>query len=120
MTIAEFKPNSRGDQLKTVLRRVSGRPVEVARTGVSMLVERWPQTLSATQAGARATTTALQRLPDSTLRSLLASSVGLGAGLYLSGRRRLVVAAGVAPAVVMGAAMALRPVKPAISMGEAK
>ena len=118
MTIADFEPNSRGRRLTTVLRRVSG-PIEAARTGATSLARRVPETMNATLAGASATTSALQKLPDSTLRSLAASSVGLGAGFYLTGRRRLAVAAGVAPALVMGAAIALRPVNP-VAPTEAK
>jgi hypothetical protein len=67
--------------------------------------------MQATRNGASATTSALQTLPDSTLRWLAASSVGLGAGLYLAGKQRLLIAAGVAPALIMGAAIALRPHK---------
>jgi hypothetical protein len=83
-----------------------------ARDGASTLVARLPATLTATQAGARATTTALQKLPDSTLRSLAATSAGVGAGLYLAGRRRVAVAAGIVPAL-FGAAIVLRPSKAA-------
>jgi hypothetical protein len=60
-------------------------------------------------AGAGATTKALQTLPDSTLRWLTAGSVGLGVGLYLAGAPRLATAAGVTPALMMGAAMVVRP-----------
>jgi hypothetical protein len=81
------------------------------QAGASNLVARLPATARATQAGARATTSALQQLPDSTLRSLAASSAGLGAGLYLAGKNRLLVALGVVPAIVVGAAIALRPHK---------
>jgi len=48
-------------------------------------------------------------MPSSTSRSLATGSVGLGAGLYIGGAPRLVAAAGVAPAVVIGAAIFLRP-----------
>jgi hypothetical protein len=68
--------------------------------------------MDATLAGANVTTSELQRLPDSTLRLLAASSIGLGVGLYLSGAPRLIVAAGMAPALVMGAAIAGRPIVP--------
>jgi hypothetical protein len=71
-----------------------------------------PGTMHATRAGARGTTSALQTLPDSTLRSLAASSIGLGAGFYLAGAPRLVIAAGVAPALIVGAAIVLRPIAP--------
>jgi hypothetical protein len=59
-------------------------------------------------------TSAIQSLPDSTLRWLAAASAGLGAGFYLAGAPRLVVAAGVAPALIMGASMVLRPVEPIV------
>jgi hypothetical protein len=109
MTIDEFDQRS-PNHLTTVLRRVSA-PVRVAQDGLRRLAVRVPGTMRATQSGAQATTSALQTLPDSTLRWLAASSVGLGAGLYLTGKRRLVIAAGIAPAVIMGVAIALRPSK---------
>jgi hypothetical protein len=110
MTIADFD-SQHGKHLTTVLRRVSG-PVEAARGGVTTVIAHAPGTVRATQSAVRSTTSALQALPDSTLRSLAASSIGLGAGLYLAGRHRLAVAAGVGPALVVGTAIALRPVKP--------
>ena len=127
MTIEDLEPN-KPNHLTTVVRRVSGSvrvvrngaasllgrvpaTIRATRNGATSLLERVPATLSATQAGARATTSALQQLPDSTLQSLAASSAGLGAGLYLAGRRRLAVAAGVIPALVVGIAIAARPVK---------
>jgi hypothetical protein len=94
-------------------RRVSGA-IRIARIGATMLIVRVPGTLHATRAGANGTTSALQALPDPTLRWLAAGSVGLGAGLSLAGAPRLVVAAGVAPALIMGAAIALRPVEPVV------
>jgi hypothetical protein len=48
-------------------------------------------------------------MPSSTSQSLAAGSVGLGAGLLIAGAPRLVAATGVAPAVVIGAAILLRP-----------
>jgi hypothetical protein len=83
-----------------------------ARTGAQSLIARVLGAVQATQTSAQATTKALQKLPDSTLRWLAASSVGLGAGLYLAGKRRIAFAAGVAPALMLGAAVVLRPVKP--------
>jgi hypothetical protein len=77
-----------------------------------MLIEHAPAAARAAQAGARGTTSALQRLPDSTLRWLAAGSIGLAAGLQLAGVPRLLRAAGVAPALFMGAAVALRPTEP--------
>jgi hypothetical protein len=91
-------------------------PVSVAmtfaRTRARGLIERLPETMDATVAGANDTTSELQRLPDSTLRLLAAGSIGLGVGFYLAGAPRLIVAAGLVPALVMGAAIALRPVAP--------
>jgi hypothetical protein len=125
MTIEELQPDKPG-RLKAIVGRVSGSAhairnrasnlvgrlrvaVRATQAGASNLVARLPATARATQAGARATTSALQQLPDSTLRSLAASSAGLGAGLYLAGKNRLLVALGVVPAIVVGAAIALRP-----------
>jgi len=127
MTIEELQPDKPG-RLKAIVGRVSGSAhairnrasnlvgrlrvaVRATQAGASNLVARLPATARATQAGARATTSALQPLPDSTLRSLAASSAGLGAGLYLAGKNRLLVALGVVPAIVVGAAIALRPHK---------
>lgn len=93
-----------------VVRPVS-RAVEIARTSAAMLVERAPGTVRATRAGAHRTTRALWSLPDETLRRLAIGSVGLGAGLYLAGAPRLARAAGVVPALFMGAAIALRPTR---------
>ena len=125
MTIEELQRDKPG-RLKAIVGRVSGSAhairnrasnlvgrlrvaVRATQAGASNLVARLPATARATQAGARATTSALQQLPDSTLRSLAASSAGLGAGLYLAGKNRLLVALGVVPAIVVGAAIALRP-----------
>ncbi len=68
-----------------------------------------PGTVDATRSRARDATHALQSLPDSALRFLAASSMGIGAGFYLARAPRLAIVAGVAPALVMGAAIALRP-----------
>ena len=64
--------------------------------------------------GERAASTAgsLQALPDSTLLGLAATSVGVGAGFYLAGKSRLVVAAGILPALLAGIAVILRPIPP--------
>jgi hypothetical protein len=83
-----------------------------------MVMVHVPGTIQATLAGAHGTTSALRALPDPTLRWLAAGSVGLGAGLSLAGAPRLVVAAGVAPALIVGAAMALRQGEPVVSRGD--
>lgn len=104
------------DDLETgrsgAVQRVSGA-VRIARTGVVTLVERAPGALRATGAGVQGTTSALQRLPDSTLRWLAAGSVGLAAGLRLARAPRLVRVAAMAPALLMGAAIVLRRTEPA-------
>lgn len=89
-------------------RRVTGG-IRTARTGAARLVDRAPETMHAARAAAVDLTTNLQKAPDSTLRWLAATSVGVGAGFYLRRSPRLVVAAGILPAVVMGAAIVLRP-----------
>ena len=97
----------------SIARRVSAVASSV-RAVASKLAARTPSmqdTATATRDGARATTTALQQLPDSTLRALAATSLGVGAGLYLAGKQRLLVVAGVVPAVMMSAAIILRPSK---------
>jgi hypothetical protein len=101
-----------GRRLTSFGRHVTGA-IRIARNGARMLVVRVPGTVLATRSGARDTTSALQKLPDSTLRWLAASSVGLSAGFYFSGAPRLIIAAGIAPALLMGAAIALRPIVPA-------
>ena len=101
--------------LTNVRRRVS-RAISFARTSAAMIMERVPGTMLATRAGAHGTTSALQTLPDPTLRWLAATSVGLGAGFYLAGAPRLAIAAGIAPALLMGAAIVLRPIEPAVPM----
>jgi acyl-CoA reductase-like NAD-dependent aldehyde dehydrogenase len=119
MTIAESKRHSPGTpapagerrtQLATVARRLSGA-VKSAGSRAARLIGRVPGTINATRVGAQGTTSALQTLPDPTLRLLAASSVGLGAGFYMARAPRLIIAAGVAPALIMGAAMILRPIK---------
>jgi uncharacterized protein YjbJ (UPF0337 family) len=113
-------PNSThvlGEVRTSVAQRVSGA-MHFVSAGATTINERLPGTVRATRAGAHRTTTALQRLPDSTLRWLTAGSVGLAAGLKLAGAPRLVTAAGAAPALIMGAAIALRRTEPAVQIEE--
>ena len=116
----DLQNNQENDQQsnpENVRGRVSGA-LGFARTSASTLMERVPGTVRATRAGARRTTSALQRLPDSTLGWLTAVSVGLTAGLKLAGAPRLVTAAGAAPALIIGAAIALRPDEPVVPVHE--
>ena len=126
MTTTTYDQDAEDDQIvaedvheirASIARRASGA-IKRVRAQAARILARAPGTVqdsvAATKDGARATTTALQTLPDSTLRWLAASSVGLGAGLYLAGKQRLLIAVGIAPAVFMGAAIALRPTKHAV------
>ena len=83
--------------------------VRIARTTGPMLRRRSARAVAATRAGFGWTTRKVQAMPSSTSQSLAAGSVGLGAGLLIGGAPRLVAATGVAPAVVIGAAILLRP-----------
>ena len=67
--------------------------------------------LRAARAGVQGTTGALQTLPDSTLMGVAATSLGVGAGFYLARAPRLAIATGIAPALLMAAAIVLRPLK---------
>jgi hypothetical protein len=91
--------------------------VAFARRGAGTLLARVPGTIHATRAGVHDAASALQTLPEPTLRSLAASSVGLGAGLYLAGSPRVVIVAGMVPAMITGAAIALRPVERPVPSG---
>jgi len=101
----------RRHRFASIARRVTGI-MRSAGTSAVTLVGYVPATVRATRAGAQDTTIALQTLPDSTLQWLAAGSVGLSAGLRLARAPRLVVAAGALPALLAGAAIALRPVEP--------
>jgi hypothetical protein len=100
-------------QLSRGVRRATG-VISAAGSGAAMIVGRAPVPVRTPAGGTSGATNPLQALPDSTLRWLAASSVGLGAGSFLAGAPRLVVAAGVAPALVMGAAMIARPIEPGV------
>ncbi len=123
MTVAHLKRGSletapdveENQPLQVSAGRRAADAVEIARSRATTIVEGVPGTLRATRAGARGATTALQALPDSTLRWLTAASVGLAAGLTLAGAPRLVRAAGAVPALLMGAAIALRTTEPGIA-----
>jgi hypothetical protein len=83
--------------------------VRLARTTGPMLRRRSARAVTATRAGLGWTTRTVRAMPSSTSRSLTAGSIGLGAGLYIGGAPRLVAATGLAPAVVIGAAILMRP-----------
>lgn len=83
--------------------------VRIARTTGPMLRRRSARAFAVTRSGLGSTTRRVQAMPRSTSQSLAAGSVGLGAGLFIGGAPRLVAATGVAPAVVIGAAILLGP-----------
>jgi len=83
--------------------------VRIARAAGPMLRRRSARAVTATGAGYAWTTRRVQAMPRSTSQSLAAGSLGLGAGLLLGGVPRLVAATGAAPAVVIGAAILMRP-----------
>ena len=93
--------------------RASGT-VDLGLATAGTLIAHVPGTARAPRVRAAATTSALQLLPESTLQGLAASSIGLGAGFYLAGLPRLVTAAAVTPAMIIAAAIALRPAKPSV------
>jgi hypothetical protein len=103
-------------RLGKVVGRASG-VIDVGLSTAGRLFARVPGTVRATLVGANATTSALQVLPNSTLGGLAASSIGLGTGLYLAGVPRLVAAAAVSPAIIVGAAIVLRPADPVAGAG---
>jgi hypothetical protein len=94
-----------------LLRRAAGA-VDRGLATAGPLLAQLPGTARATRVRANATTSALQLMPDSTLQRLAASSIGLGAGFYLAGLPRLVTVAALTPAMIIGAAIALRPTEP--------
>ena len=97
-------------------------PAIVARTRhgaeqvAEQVVERFPGTLAQARKDAQGAVTKLQTVPDSGLRLLAATSIGLGTGLRLAGASRLATLAGFAPAPILGFAILSRP-HPARSQG---
>jgi hypothetical protein len=97
-----------GKSSASLARQLRGA-VRMARATGPMLRRRSARAVTATRAGVGWTTRRVLAMPRSTSRSLAAGSVGLGAGLFIGGAPRLVAATGVAPAVVIGATILLRP-----------
>lgn len=98
-------------RLRIAVRRASDA-FDLASSSARTLGSQLSATAQTTRSRAKATTTALQTLPDSTLRGLAVSSLGLGAGFYLAGVPRLATAAAVTPAMILGAAIITRPGDP--------
>jgi hypothetical protein len=83
--------------------------MKTTRSGAEQVVDYVPDAVARARIGAQQTATALQTLPDRTLRQLAAASVGLAAGLYLAGAPRPVTLAAITPALLIGGAIVTRP-----------
>jgi hypothetical protein len=83
--------------------------IETARTSAEQVAEHAPEAIERARVGTQQATTSLQAMPDTTLRMLAGVSVGLSAGLGLAGAPRLVILAALAPALLVGGAIATRP-----------
>ena len=83
--------------------------IETARSSAEQVAEHAPEAIERARVGTQQATTSLQTLPDTTLRMLAGVSVGLAAGLGLAGAPRLVILAALAPALLVGGAIATRP-----------
>jgi len=79
--------------------------IETARSSA----EHAPEAIERARVGTQQATTSLQTMPDTTLRMLAGVSVGVAAGLGLAGAPRLVILAALAPAFLVGGAIATRP-----------
>jgi len=98
-----------GEKRSNVLATRLRGAVRIARTTGPILGRRSARAIAATRAGVGWTSRRVQAMPASTSQSLAAGSVGLGAGLLIAGAPRLVAATGVAPAVLIGASILMRP-----------
>lgn len=85
------------------------RSASRVRRGAATALAALPRVLGRTAAGARRAVGLLETMPDGTLRSLAAASLGLGAGLSFTRAGRLGGLVGAVPAVVMGTVLATRP-----------
>jgi hypothetical protein len=79
------------------------------RTRAEQPLDRVPEAVQGARIGVRRGIAALQRMPDTTLRLLAAGSLGMAAGLRLTGARRLAILAAIAPALIVGSAIGARP-----------
>ena len=98
---------SDGSFLDTAGARVSDA-VDAARSGAGQLGERLPEVIDTVRDGTVASAKTIQALPGPTQRLLGAFSLGLGLGLGIAGAPRLILAVALAPAVFVGATIALR------------
>jgi hypothetical protein len=80
--------------------------VEMLRSSVDDIAEWVPEAASAARVGVMATSDSMRRIPDPTLRTVAAVSVGMGIGLYLAGAPRPVTIVAFTPAMMVGLFMA--------------
>ena len=83
--------------------------IETARSSAEQVAGHAPEAIERARVSTQQATTSLQAMPDTTLRLLAGVSVGLAAGLGLAGAPRLVILAALAPALLVGGAIATRP-----------
>jgi hypothetical protein len=81
--------------------------IDILRSSVDDIIEWIPEATSAARVGVMATTESMRGIPDQTLRTVAAVSVGMGIGLYLAGAPRPVTLAAVVPAALVATFMAL-------------
>lgn len=98
---------SDGSFLDTAGAKVSDA-VDAARSGAGQLGQRLPEVIDTVRDGTVASAKTIQALPGPTQRLLGAFSLGLGLGLGIAGAPRLILAVALAPAVFVGATIALR------------
>lgn len=77
--------------------------------GAGAVVARLPRMLSVATVRARRAFGVLETMPDGTLHSLAAASLGLGAGLSFTRAGRLGALVGALPAAVVGTVLLTRP-----------
>ncbi len=82
--------------------------MDAARSSASQLGERLPDVIDTVREGTIAGAKTINALPDPSQRLLGAFSLGLSLGLAIAGAPRLIVAAALAPAMFVGATIALR------------
>lgn len=90
------------------------------RLGAGQVVGHIPGTARLAESGARSGVTRLQTMSDTRLGLLAAASIGFGAGLRLAGAPRLATLAGLAPASILGFAIASRPNCPRLTASLAR
>lgn len=107
---SQIKPRIDDERVKESSRSIAAeagaRVADVAgavRTTVDEASDRLPEAIDTVRMGAIDGARTIQAMPDPTQRLVAAFSLGLGLGLSIAGAPRLVVAATLAPAMVVAA-----------------